>query len=83
MKIRIRDRANWGGVSLSIGRLGEPGAEYEVPDDEGATLCAEGFAEPVADEPEKDVETSTPPDAEKRPGSTAKRGPGRPRKSQG
>ena len=49
-----------------------PGAEIDVPDAEGASLCASGHATPVA-VPEK-TERATAPAAEKR-------GPGRPRKS--
>lgn len=40
-----------------------PGGELEVPDDEGAQLCASGLADPV---PVDDIETAVPPEPEKR-----------------
>lgn len=47
------------------------GGEVELPDEEGAQLCASGLAEPLTDGNEP--ETATPPDAaEKRPGRTRK-----------
>lgn len=47
------------------------GGELDVPDEEGASLCASGLAEPVAVVKE---ERAVAPEPEKR------RGPGRPRK---
>lgn len=37
-----------------------PGGEIDVPDEEGAALCARGDATPVA-KPDADVETRTDP----------------------
>lgn len=59
MRVRMR-------VKVSGTRAGkawpEPGGELELPDAEGAKLCAAGMAEPVAaSEP---VETATSPTAE-------------------
>lgn len=75
MRVRIAVRENWGGVSLRSGQLGEPGREYEVPDDECAALCAAGVAEPVDETATPPVETATAPVAavEKRP-APVKRG---------
>lgn len=49
-----------------------PGGEIEVPDAEGAELCTQGYAEPVATPPPR--HTATNPPAEKRAS-------GRPRKA--
>lgn len=48
------------------------GGTVDVPDDEGAQLCAGGLAEPIADRGEP--EAAVPPD------TAEKRGRGRPRK---
>lgn len=67
MKIRMR-------VTLSGLRDGQPwparGGELVVPDAEGADLCAQGYAVPVAEvaEPEK---RPAPEAAEKRPARRA------------
>lgn len=57
MKIRMK-------ADISGSRNGKPwpgrGETTEVPDGEGADLCAAGLAEPVADRKGK-VETATPP----------------------
>ncbi|MCZ7413043.1 hypothetical protein [Streptomyces sp. WMMC897] len=89
MRVRMR-------VAISGGRSGQPwppvGGELDVPDAEGAKLCAAGLAQPVA---RKDVaETATPPESETRTPKAetpheppaaeqvpAKRGRGRPRKA--
>lgn len=93
MRVRMK-------VGVSGTRNGQPwparGETLDLPDDEGAQMCASGMAEPVAehDKAEKAVPAET---AEKRaePEKTddkggdkgdsqpAKRGPGRPRKTQG
>jgi hypothetical protein len=59
MKVRVKAADNFAGVALRDGRFGYPGDEYDVPDEEGAVLCAEGLADPVAD-PDKDVEKRAP-----------------------
>lgn len=81
MKIRMK-------VSISGARNGKSwparGEEVEVPDVEGADLCAAGLAEPVATRPAE--EKAVPPEPEKRnepadvESKPVKRGPGRPRK---
>jgi len=67
VKVRIRG-------DISGSRNGVPwpkrGETMELPDDEGAQLCASGLAAPVKD-PEKDVEKAVPDDdSEKRAGLT-------------
>ncbi|MFI1767517.1 hypothetical protein ACH41H_36470 [Streptomyces sp. NPDC020800] len=67
MKVRIRG-------DISGSRDGVPwpkrGEVMELPDDEGAQLCASGLATPVKDT-EKDVEKAVPDDdSEKRSGLT-------------
>lgn len=63
MKIRMK-------VDLSGLRDGRPwpprGEVAEVPDVEGADLCAAGAAEPVADPPAEKAETAKAPEPEKR-----------------
>jgi hypothetical protein len=49
----LRDGADWPKV----------GEELDVPDDEGAALCANGMADPVATD---DTEKATAPEGEKR-----------------
>jgi hypothetical protein len=51
-----------------------PGEVVELPDAEGAKLCANGTASPVAEKADK-VEKAVAPDDD-----VEKRGPGRPRK---
>jgi hypothetical protein len=64
-------------VVMSGTRNGEswplPGTDIEVPDEEGANMCANGLAVPVRsdDKTEKAVKTEA---------TVEKRGPGRPRK---
>ena len=86
MKIRMK-------VAVSGSRNGQPwpafGEVAELPDDEGAELCARGFAEPVAEKP-KAEKAVAPDDAEQRSRSAGeplttetaepvRRSPGRPR----
>lgn len=64
MKIRMK-------ADISGSRNGQPwprrGVTVEVPDEEGADLCAAGLAEPVAKKDAEAVEKAVPPDdAEKR-----------------
>ncbi|MGW0993528.1 hypothetical protein ACWD5V_09495 [Streptomyces sp. NPDC002523] len=64
MKIRMK-------TAVSGSRNGQPwpprGGTLELPDGEGAALCASGLAEPVADDVDASVETAIPEgDAEKR-----------------
>ncbi|MET7514068.1 hypothetical protein ABZS88_11410 [Streptomyces sp. NPDC005480] len=67
MKVRMK-------VQISGTRNGQEwpakGGEVELPDDEGAQLCASGLAEPLTDTAEP--ETATAPDAEKRPARSRK-----------
>ncbi|MFF1685934.1 hypothetical protein [Streptomyces sp. NPDC058254] len=69
MKVRMK-------VQISGTRDGQEwpakGDEVELPDDEGAQLCASGLAEPLTDTPEP--ETATAPDAEKRPSRGSRKG---------
>ncbi|MET7479539.1 hypothetical protein ABZT17_34970 [Streptomyces sp. NPDC005648] len=57
MKIRMK-------TTVSGSRNGVPwpprGGTVELPDDEAASMCAAGMAEPLADD--EDVETATEPD---------------------
>lgn len=48
------------------------GGEVELPDEEGAHLCASGLAVPLADGDEP--ETATAPEAEKRPARGGRKG---------
>ena len=82
--MRVRMKVDVSGV-----RDGKPwpgrGEALDVPDDEGAGLCAAGLAEPVAakDEPEKAVEPEPETRAgDEKPGQdqSGKRGSGRARK---
>ena len=50
------------------------GGEMDVPDDEGADLCKNGFAEPIAERDRTEKAVFPEP-------LVTKRGPGRPRKS--
>ncbi|WP_208030867.1 hypothetical protein [Streptomyces cyanogenus] len=54
---------------MSGSRDGQPwpkrGEAFDVSDEEGASLCASGIAEPVGDK-DRDVERAVPGDAEKR-----------------
>lgn len=60
--MRVRMKAEVSGTR--DGRSWPPrGETVELPDDEGAQLCASGIAEPVATD---DTETATPPKPEKR-----------------
>lgn len=59
MRIRMK-------TQVSGSRNGVPwpprGGVLDVPDDEGAELCASGVSVPVADEADDSVETATVPD---------------------
>lgn len=57
-----------------------PGVEVDLPDEEGAALCASGHAVPAVSGPV--VERATAPAGEERDAEVpARRKPGRPRKS--